>query len=207
MTWLGFFFWLGLLRYRLPAVRFYLYVQLGSLYFRQAEPSTTPGSLHASLLLVLNPRQPSVSSVEHHPEASYRMLPFVSSCIRHNACVTQRWDSHGWRMLTAYSPKQNKTRQKASQPWLGTFGGYCSVIIATAYTKPHKPPWQSRNNSTKGAVQLVPTSSSICWVSFSAGYHDFGAWSPFCPFMINRHLNSLFWLIMNGDILNFGRQV
>lgn len=110
-------------------------------------------AFHASLLLVLNPWQPSVSSVEHHPEALYRMLPFVSSCIRHNACVTQQWDSHGWRMLTAYSPKQNKTRQKASQPWLGTFGGYCSVIIATACTKPHKPLWQSRNNSTKGAVQ------------------------------------------------------
>lgn len=200
----SFFFWLGLLKYHLPAVRFYLYVQLCSLCYRQTEPSPTPESLSCLSAVSPQPWQPSVSSVEHHPDASYRKLPFVSSCIRHNACVTQQWDSRGWQMLTAYSPKQNKTRQKTSQPWLGTFGGYCSVIIATAYSKPHKPPWQSRNSSTKGAVRLVPTSSSICWVSFSAGYHDFGAWSPFCLFMINGHLSSPFWLIMNGDILNFG---
>lgn len=95
-------------------------------------------AFQASLLLALNPWQPSVSSVEHHPDALYRMLPFVSSCIRHNSCdpsVGQSWLANASSLLS--QTKQNKT--KDSQPWLGRFGGYCSVIIATTYTKPHKP--------------------------------------------------------------------
>lgn len=97
-----FFFWLGLLRYRLPAVRFYLYVQLVSVIDKLNLPPP---------LSCPQPWQPSVSSVEHHPDA-YRMLPFVSSCIRHNACVTQQWDRQSWlanaNSLLSQTTKQDK---------------------------------------------------------------------------------------------------